>query len=49
MKYTNCVDLSININELKRIASAYVEDSRRLSPDELRELKEDGRAVHILR
>ena len=37
MKYTNCVDLSININELKRIASAYVEDSRRLSPDELRE------------
>lgn len=37
MKYANCVDLSININELKRIASAYVEDSRRLSPDELRE------------
>lgn len=37
MKYLNCVELSTNINELKRIASAYVEDSRRLNANELKE------------
>lgn len=44
MKYTNCVELSINVNELKRIAGAYVEDSRRLNAEELREclLKTEG-------
>lgn len=36
MNYQNCVDYSTNINELKRIASAYVEDSRRLDIDELK-------------
>ena len=36
MNYVNCVNLLINKFELSRIASAYVEDSRRLSSDELR-------------
>lgn len=36
MKFQNCVNLSSNINELKRIASAYVEDSRRLDLSELK-------------
>lgn len=30
MKYQNCVSNSANINELKRVAGAYVEDCRRL-------------------
>ena len=36
MDYKNCVKLSNNVNELKRIASAYVEDSRRLDINELK-------------
>lgn len=36
MNYQNCVNLSGNINELKRIASAYVEDCRRLDLNELK-------------
>ncbi|MBR5388665.1 MAG: hypothetical protein IK147_04315 [Clostridia bacterium] len=36
MKYLDCVNNSQNINELKRIASAYVEDCRRLDFDELK-------------
>lgn len=36
MRYKLCVELSNNINELKRIASAYVEDSRRLDLSELK-------------
>ena len=36
MKYQNCVESSPNINELKRIASAYVEDCRRLDFNELK-------------
>ena len=36
MNYQNCVNLSVNVNELKRIASAYVEDSRRLDVNDLK-------------
>lgn len=36
MKYTACIDLCNNVNELKRFASAYVEDSRRLDMGELK-------------
>lgn len=36
MKYQICVENSTNINELKRIASAYVEDCRRLDLQELK-------------
>ena len=36
MNYKKCVELSNNVNELKRIASAYVEDSRRLDLQELK-------------
>ena len=36
MKYLNCVENSVNVNELKRIASAYVEDCRRLDFQELK-------------
>lgn len=36
MDYNTCVNASTNINELKRIASAYVEDSRRLDINELK-------------
>ena len=36
MKYTVCVELGNNVNELKRIATAYVEDSRRLDIGELK-------------
>ena len=44
MNYQNCVNLSANINELKRIASAYVEDCRRLDLAELKTslLKTEG-------
>ena len=44
MKYQNCVSLSNNVNELKRIASAYVEDCRRLDASELKAslLKTEG-------
>ncbi len=36
MNFSDCVELSTNINELKRIASAYVEDSKRLDLAELK-------------
>ena len=36
MNFQNCVNLSANVNELKRIASAYVEDCRRLDISELK-------------
>ena len=36
MNYQKCVDLCPNVNELKRIASAYVEDCRRLDSAELK-------------
>ena len=36
MKYQNCVELSTNINEIKRIATAYVEDCRRLDFQEIK-------------
>ena len=44
MNYQNCVKLSNNINETKRIASAYVEDCRRLDLSELKAclLKTEG-------
>ena len=47
MKYQNCVESSPNINELKRIASAYVEDCRRLDFNELKSslLKTEGQYV----
>ncbi len=44
MNYQNCIANSFNVNELKRIASAYVEDSRRLDFQELKSslLKTEG-------
>lgn len=36
MNYQACVNMTSNINELKRIASAYVEDCRRLDSSELK-------------
>lgn len=36
MNYSNCVKLLNNKYELMRIASAYVEDCRRLSNEELK-------------
>ena len=36
MKFTECVELLSNVNETRRIASAYVEDCRRLNIDELK-------------
>ena len=47
MKYQICVENSANINELKRIASAYVEDCRRLDFQELKNslLKTEGQYV----
>ena len=47
MKYTNCVENSSNVNELKRIASAYVEDCRRLDFQELKSslLKTEGQYI----
>lgn len=44
MNYQNCVTLSSNVTEIKRLASAYVEDSRRLDFLELKEslLKTEG-------
>lgn len=44
MNYQNCVANSSNVNELKRIATAYVEDSRRLDFQELKNslLKTEG-------
>lgn len=47
MNYQNCVNLSANINELKRIASAYVEDCRRLDLNELKAslLKTEGQYI----
>ena len=44
MNYQNCVRLSNNTNDLKRIASAYVEDCRRLDLSELKAalLKTEG-------
>ena len=36
MNYQNCVNLSMNVNELKRVASAYVEDCRKLDLNELK-------------
>ena len=36
MKYQICIANSLNVNELKRIASAYVEDCRRLDFNELK-------------
>lgn len=37
MNYQSCVNLSSNINELKRIAGAHVEDCRRLDLNELKD------------
>lgn len=47
MKYQNCVENSANVNELKRIANAYVEDSRRLDFQELKHslLKTEGQYI----
>lgn len=47
MKFQNCVENSSNINELKRIASAYVEDCRRLDFQELKNslLKTEGQYI----
>lgn len=47
MKYLNCIDNSSNVNELKRIASAYVEDCRRLDFQELKNslLKTEGQYI----
>lgn len=44
MNYQNCVTLCSNVTEVKRLASAYVEDSRRLDFGELKEslLKTEG-------
>ena len=44
MKFQECVNNATNVNELKRIASAYVEDSRRLDFNELKSslLKTEG-------
>ena len=36
MNYKNCVELIPNLHEARRIASAYVEDSRRLNLEELK-------------
>ena len=47
MKFQNCVENSTNVNELKRIASAYVEDCRRLDFQELKSslLKTEGQYI----
>lgn len=47
MNYQSCVNLSTNINELKRIAGAYVEDCRRLDINELKAslLKTEGQYI----
>ena len=47
MKYLNCVENSSNVNELKRIASAYVEDCRRLDFQELKNslVKTEGQYI----
>lgn len=47
MKFQNCVENSSNVNELKRIASAYVEDCRRLDFQELKNslLKTEGQYI----
>ena len=47
MKYINCVENSSNVNELKRIASAYVEDCRRLDFNELKNslVKTEGQYI----
>ena len=49
MKYQNCVSNSTNVNELKRIASAYVEDCRRLDFQELKIslLKTEGQYISL--
>lgn len=36
MNYQNCVNLLVNVNELKRVSSAYVEDCRRLDINDLK-------------
>lgn len=47
MNYQNCVNTLVNVNELKRIASAYVEDCRRLDVSELKAslIKTEGQYV----
>ncbi len=47
MKYQICVQNSSNVNELKRIASAYVEDCRRLDFQDLKNslLKTEGQYI----
>ncbi len=47
MNYQTCVNTLVNVNELKRIASAYVEDCRRLNSEELKAslLKTEGQYV----
>ena len=47
MKYQNCVSLSSNINELRRIANAYVEDCKKLDLGELKTslLKTEGQYI----
>ena len=44
MKYQKCVENSTNVNEIKRIASAYVEDCRHLDFQALKSslLKTEG-------
>ncbi|MGN1207097.1 MAG: hypothetical protein ACI4SP_02250 [Eubacteriales bacterium] len=48
MNYKSCVNLLTNVNESKRIASAYVEDCRRLDFEELRAslLKTEAQYLH---
>ena len=47
MKYRNCIENSPNVNELKRAASAHVEDYRRLDFQELKNclLKTEGQYI----
>lgn len=47
MKYLDCVENSSNVNELKRIASAYVEDCKKLDFQELKNslVKTEGQYV----
>ena len=47
MNYQNCVSISANVNELRRIATAYVEDCKKLDLNELKAslLKTEGQYV----
>ena len=48
MKFTECVELLSNVNETRRIASAYVEDCRRLNIDELKITLHSNPTVRII-